>query len=360
MLTETLVVGGGITFTGAALAVAILQSKGQSDFLYANSRIVARNSLVLDKKRMEPLVSCKHLSELINQLKDTEYYPFLESIDKDSTKEFNIALEKGLISSLRDIQKVAPKKFQKVFDVYIKFYESKMIKTFFRSRFSKIHIDEKLLEPIGTINPVLLKHLHDSKTIADMKIVLRDTSYGPLFEKEYTSIEDFDLAIENKVMKDIDETLLGMKIFDRRAIMDIFSKRREIKNILMLLKFRIRSVPKERQKELVELKNIDEDLLIDSESLDEFVKHFTGTEYEEVLLEALSQYKKEQNYYSFEKMLLGHYYNFVVSNDLLHTLGPYPIISYFTKKEIEQKNLLIVSKGIKGQLDKKEIEEMLI
>ena len=72
------------------------------------------------------------------------------------------------------------------------------------------------------------------------------------------------------------------------------------------------------------------------------------------------RHDKDENYYSFEKRLLRHYYDFVVNNELSHTLGPYPIISYFTKKEIEQKNLLILAKGITAELDKQKIGEMLI
>lgn len=349
-----------VALTVLALVITILINSGQSIFLYANARIMARIPYIIDKNRISQLIGAGSLADLINHLADTEYYPFLETIDKNNITELNIALEKGLINSINEIKKFTPKKFRKVFDVYAKIYESKIIKTFFRSRFSNVKIPKKLLEPIGTINPVLLKHLHDTQTIADMKLVLRDTDYSDLFEKEYKTIEEFDSALEKQVMGDIDSTLKKIKVYDRKAIMEIFRKRREIKTILMLLKLRIRGIEKSVQKKMVQLPSLNTKKLIEAEDMKKFVEGFSSTEYEKPMKEALIDFEKNDNYFSFEKHLLRHYYTFVKDNDLSHSIGSYPIISYITKKEIEQKNLFIISKGITAGLDKKEIERMII
>jgi len=360
MIAETSIAIGGTAITVAALATAIIKSSGQSAFLYANARTVARNSYIFDRKNLSSFLHLKALPEFINQLKDTEYYPYLETIDKNNITEFNIEIEKGFISSIKEVQKISPKKFKKVFDVYTKIFESKIIKTFFRSRFSNIEIDKKLLEPIGTINPVLLQHLYETKTIADMKLVLRDTTYKDVFKKEYETIEEFDSTIEKNVMKDIDSALEEIKVYDKKAIMDIFEKRREIKHILMLLKLSIRGIDKETQEKLIDLPKLGTKRLIDAEDIKTLVKSFSTTEYAEPMKNALEEFNKYDNYYAFEKELLRHYLNFVTDNDLLHTIGPYPIISYITKKEIEQKNLLIIAKGIITEKNKEEIGAMLI
>ena len=360
MSAETILVIIVTLSTFLLLAIIIWKNSNQTSFLYSNARISARSTFILTGDKMLQLSKLNTLPELINSLKDTEYYPFLESINKRNIREFNSALETGFIHSLSDIQKISPKGFQSVFTVYTKIFESKLIKTFFRANFSKIEIDKKLLEPIGTINPVLLQHLHDTKTIADMKLVLRDTTYAKLFEKEYSSIEEFDSDLEKMLMSEIDSVIKRLKVYDRKALLSIFSKRREIKNILMLIKFRIRGLNRKTQKEIIELARFDEDKLVDAPTLKDFVNEFKGTEYEKPLQNALIKYEETNNYYSFEKELLKYYYDFVTDDDLMHTIGPYPIISYITKKEIEQKNLLIIAKGIISDLSKQDIEDMII
>ncbi|MHA1910357.1 MAG: V-type ATPase subunit [Candidatus Kariarchaeaceae archaeon] len=359
MSTEILMIGLG-TGTVLALGAAIWKNAGQSSFLYANARMTSRTGLLLDNARLMQLANSKNLPELVNQLKDTEYYPFLEQVDKNSITDFNMAMEEGLIQSLNDIKEVSPKKFRVVFDGYFRFYESKIIKTFFRSRFSDVKIAEGLMEPMGAINPTLLKHLHDTQTIADIKLVLRDTEYAPLFEKEYETIEEFDLAIEKKLVEDIDRIIKKAKFYHRKIILDIFKKRVEIKKVLTLLKFRIRDTSHSVQEDMIEIEGVDVHKVVDAEDLKGFVKGFEGTVYESALKKGLEGYEKNENYFSFEKELLRSYHNSVIEKDLYHTIGPYPIISYFTKKEIEQKNLLILAKGVTSGLDKEELKEMII
>lgn len=358
MIAETSILVGGSALTALALGVTIYANSGQSAFLYANARIISRSSYILDNNRLTNLTSLKSLPELINQLKDTEYQPYLETINKNSITEFNMALEKGFISSINDIKKISPKKFKKVYNTYAKLFESKIIKTFFRSRFSNVKINENLLEPIGNINPTLMKHLHDTKTIADMKLVLRDTDYKDIFEKDFKTIEEFDFALEKKVMHDIDSILNKIKVYDKNIIQDVFKKRREIKQILTLIKFRIRNTDKEVQKKFVNINNLDK--LLAAKDIKSFVECFESTEFEEPMKNALKDFEKNDDYYGFEKELLRHYHKSIKANDLIHSIGPYPIISYLIKKEIEQKNLLIIAKGIISGLEKEKIEEMTI
>ena len=118
------------TGTVLALAGAIWKNAGQSSFLYANARMASRTNLLLDKARLQQLANSKSLTDMVNQLKDTEYAHLLEQINKESMTEFNMAVEEGLIGSLNDIKEVSPKKFRAVFESYFKFYEAKLIKTF--------------------------------------------------------------------------------------------------------------------------------------------------------------------------------------------------------------------------------------
>ena len=138
--------------------------------------------------------------------------------------------------------------------------------------------------------------------------------------------------------------------------MRIFQVRKEIKNILTLLKLRIRGVQPKKYLES-KLFNAEESLKMD---MDSFINQFDKTIFNKPLQAAHSHFKESGNYYCFEKQLWRTYLEFVSNDDLRYPIGPYPIISYLSKKEIEQKNLLIIAKGIISELTADEIKEMLI
>ena len=62
----------------------------------------------------------------------------------------------------------------------------------------------------------------------------------------------------------------------------------------------------------------------------------------------------------FEHELYKFYKKFVFCQDLAHTLGPYPLFSYLIKKEIEKRNLFIISRGIDAKFSSNEIKEMIV
>ncbi|MBR9699532.1 hypothetical protein GOV09_03705 [Candidatus Woesearchaeota archaeon] len=347
----------GITaVTGAALGIVLYKNASQSSFLYANARIISR--AVLDHDACLKLAECDSLPELVAKLNNTDSQEFLRTINKKSLLEFSMAVEQGFIQSIQNTKNLSPKKFQPVFDAYDKIYEGRILKTFFRSRFSNTHLDKSLVEPIGSINPVLLTRLHQTKTLADVQLVLHNTEYEKIFDQKISSIEEFDLALEETVMKGIDESLSGLRVADRDHIAGIFAKRKLIKNILMLLKCKIR-----KQKEIQKKVQLDSPLkekAINAKTMEEFVNAFESTELEQPLQNALAKYNKTDNFYSFEQELHRWFLTSVSKEDLSHPIGPYPLVSYLTKKRMEFRNLLIIAKGITAQLDKKELKEMVI
>jgi vacuolar-type H+-ATPase subunit C/Vma6 len=377
MAAEIILVAAGSVVVASALGVTIVMTAQQAAFLYANARIAARSTYILTNEKLRSLANSGSLPELINQLKDTDYSLYLETIDKNALAEFNSGIEKGFINSLLEIRNVSPKKFRHLFDIYVKIAESKLLKIFFRSRFSNVKIDSKLLEPIGIINPSLIKHLAETKTIADMKIALRETEYAEILEKSYNSIEEFDIALEKRLQESIYRIIDDIKVYDKKSVIEIFNKREEIRGILMLLKLIIRNADKKLISGLIKLNNLDNEKnkriggtayldfkkileKLSDNDLNSFVTAFESTEYGQALKKAYSDFEKYGNYYGFEKELLRHYYQFIKEHELSHPLGPYPIVSYITKKENEQKNLLIIAKGISSGTPKEEIMEMLI
>ena len=334
-----------------------------SPFLYANARIQSRTNYMVTDALSLSLIDTKSLKEFRSLLRETDYGEELEKSNED-LRSFHAAIEKGFISSILDLVKLSPKKSKPLFDAYLMFFEVKILKIVYRARFMKLKVDEALVYSIGNINENLLKHLLATESIADMGVVMAPTIYAKIFEKKYEAIEDFEVKIDEFILNNFVDIIKKTKMYDGRYITEILNKKIDISNISALLKFRIRGIEKEKQKALL-IDNKTElclrfDKIIGAETLKDFVEGFKGLSYYEPLKKAFEKYDEDESLSHFENELYRFFKKFVVGNDLGHTLGPYPLFSYLIKKELEQRNLFIISRGIDAGFSAEKIKEMVI
>jgi len=334
-----------------------------SHFLYANARIQARTSYMVKDPLLLELTDAKSLKEFSSLLRDTTYGEELEKT-KEDLRTFHSALERGFINSILELVELSPKKLQPLLNAYLMFLEAKIIKIIYRARLMKEKIHESLVYNIGNINENLLKRLLETETIADISTVMAPTIYAKIFEKEYSSLEEFEIAIDEFVFNNFVDVIKKTKMYEGKYIIDILNKKIDISNILALLKFRIRGIEKEKQKAFL-VDNKTElcsrfNKLIEAETLKDFVEAFKDLPYYEPLTKALEKYEKDNVMYHFENELYLFFKLFVISNDLSHTLGPYPLFSYLIKKELELRNLFIISRGIEAGFPAKKVKEMIV
>jgi vacuolar-type H+-ATPase subunit C/Vma6 len=140
--------------------------------------------------------------------------------------------------------------------------------------------------------------------------------------------------------------------------------RADIINFGILLKGRVRKIPKEEiKKHFIENGSrmhgiIDE--LIGAETIEKLAEKCSLLEYYPALSKALEEYKKDKSLSHFERELERFYIREITKKELYNSQGPYQIFSYLAKKENEFRNLLIASQGIDKRLSPEEIEEMIL
>jgi vacuolar-type H+-ATPase subunit C/Vma6 len=197
-----------------------------------------------------------------------------------------------------------------------------------------------------------------------MGVVMAPTKYAKIFDNKYSGLEEFEVSLDQFVFNNFVDTTKKTKMHDGKAIIDILNKKVDISNILALLKFRIRGTEKEKQKSLLINNGTDLCLrfekIINTETLKDFVEEFKNMPYHEPLTKALEKYEKDNALSHFENDLFRFFKKFVVSNDMGHTLGPYPLFSYLIKREIELRNLFITSRGIDAKFSTEKIRGMII
>jgi len=334
-----------------------------SHFLYANARIQARSNLLVTDQSLLDLTEAKSLKEFRSLLRETTYGEELEKAE-EGLRPFHIALEKGSTESILELVELSPDKSKPLFDAYLMFLESKILKTIYRAKQMKQKIDPSLVYPIGNIDQTLLKGLLETETIEDISVVMAPTVYAKIFENKYESLEEFEISIDQFVFNNFVAITKKTKMHDSKAIIDILSKKVDISNILAILKFRIRGIEKEKQKALLIDNGTDLclrfDNIIKAETMKDFVEGFKGLPYHEPLTEAFEKYEKDNALSHFENDLYRFFKQFVVKDDLGHTLGPYPLFSYLIKRETELRNLFIISRGIDAKFSTEKIRGMII
>ncbi len=363
MTIELLIVIIGAMVVVAILIFVIRSVVPVTPFLYANARMQARAGYLISDQKARELAEAKSLKELANMLRDTDYSDELDRVDKDNLLEFHTAVEEGFLNSVKELKELSPKVSQPLFDAYLMFLESKVLKTIYRQKFLKVKANEKLLFPVGIVTESRLRHLLDAETIADMRVVMEPTLYSSVFAEAYDSMEKFEITLDNFVLNYFVDVVRKTKMFEAKAIIAIKNQKIDILNIIALLKLRIRNVDKENQLGLL----IDNrtplskrfNNLIAAEKLTDFVKACKGLQYHDSMSKALEKYEKDGLMLNFENELLSEYKDSVVKNDLHHTLGPYPLFSYLLKKEIEQRNLFIISRLIEAKFSAEKIKEMI-
>jgi len=339
-------------------------------FFYSNAVIQARASALLKGSQWKDLAENKSLSELANNLKGSDYGD--DSLGKATNiSEFHAAVEQTFIKRAIEIEKLSPKKMLPVFSAYNMFWEAKMLKTFYRSRFN-MHdaevpddLEKKgLVFAVGNITDNILRHLSETKTVKDIRVVMLQTEYANVFEEEHSSIQEFEVALDNFVLRRFLETAEKIRMHDAKAISEIMKTKFDILNILALLKAETRGIPKdEREKILIKTGSEVSKLipkLVNAKDISDFVDLCSKLRFYDALKEGLDAFKKDGSLAQFEKELYAYYKGFITGEELKHTLGPYPIFAYLTKKEVEMRNILAISKGIDSGFAPKEIMEMVL
>jgi len=353
----------GILTAASVLIFVIMNVMPVSKFIYANARIQARSSYMITKNILSELIEAKSLKEFRSLLRETIYGEELEKSD-DRLRSFHSAIELSFINASQELVDMCPKNLKKLFGSYFMFFEAKILKIIYRTKLMKATIGKNMVYAIGQIDNSLLKHLMSTETVADMGVVMRPTPYAKIFENKYSNLEEFEARIDEFVLNKFIESIKKIKIHDGKAIVNVLNKKIDILNILALLKFRIRKIEKEKQKDLLVKNNTKLsskfDKLIDAETLKSFVEGAKGTIYYDVLAKAFEEYEKDKSLVHFENELYRFYKNSIIKDELKYTLGPYPLFSYLIKMELEQRNLFIISTGIDKGITAEQIKRMII
>jgi vacuolar-type H+-ATPase subunit C/Vma6 len=345
-------------------ALGYRRISGVMPYLYANARIQARPGRLLSKGAEEELPEKKSLRELLDFMGGSDYLAGLG--DAADARSLHLHLEKHMVQSIEELRGFSPQKFNMILDSYLMFYEARMLKSFYRSRYNKTKagLSEDIVFPVGMITDVVLQKLSDTQSVQDIAVVMAGTPYAGVLSKDFASLEEFEVTLDSFVLGRFRETVLKSKLSKKREILDVIDARFDIVNLINLVKCIVRKTQPEWRERLM-IEN-DSELggkiksLCAENDIKGLVNGLEGTEYSDPMSKALEEFGKDGFLSHFEVALWRHFKERVTERELYFQQGPYPLLSHIVKKELEVRNIMAASKGVEAGLSRDEIREVMI
>ncbi|RLG70272.1 MAG: hypothetical protein DRO04_02105 [Candidatus Iainarchaeum archaeon] len=357
---ELLLLGSLLGITGIAIIAAYAKVREIMPYLYANARLNARVIYSIEDK-VEELAKSKSLEELVSKLQGTQYYEILA--EAKNAAEMHLALEKSIVDEIERLKEITPKEMHSLLNSYLTFYEIPIVKTIYRSKLTNEDA-KKLVYAVGSINDVLLRHLEEAESVADLEVVMADTKYADVFRKKYETLEEFEIALDNFALQNFLESLKKAKVGHKKEVAGILNLKFDIQNLLMMIKCIIRNIPAEKRAKLL-IKNESSwskealKKMLEAKTIEEMKDALDGS-LKKVFEEVYADYQRTKKLSSIELGLWKYYKKFIEGKELKYSLGIVPIFTYLIKRKIEAKNLVAIIKGVEAGFEKEEILSLVV
>ncbi|MGM5485060.1 MAG: V-type ATPase subunit [Nanobdellota archaeon] len=323
-----LAIGGSVIVGVVAIAPTVKMAVDMAPFLYANTRCSSRAGLMLKKKGYEQLVGSASMRELYSILEETYYASMVDNVK--SVGEFSSKLEEDLHENYEWMISFLPKKVAPIVEAM-------------KLRFTINDLKSALNSCISGNSPQGLKYIEDE----DLKIrlescndvesfiaALKDTEFehivssNPNVTPEYLAnqldIYYYKKVLEQiKVLKDKD----GAKVF-----LDYWRKSIDLVNIRIALR---------RIKGITELDFIEGGFI----SPKELQSVSDNMQLESILSKSLyKEFLKGSDPLEIESSIYNAFMKESSSVNAKHALKAGTIVKYLIDKELEVRNLNIVTK----------------
>ncbi len=326
-------------------------------YLYANTRISYRSKNLIGKNKFKALIDIKNLKDFIQSISDSGY--LVNHKDRIDISSVHDTIQNSHLHEIEQIISMSPKALSKVLVSYKCFFEAKILKQIYRAKKKGDQLSLDKLPSFGIFSPRFNDRLIQA-TIPDLKVIMAYTIYSKIFSEDYENILDFEKALDNFVMSRFNKTVNSLKLYDKKANISLLKMYIESQEMLILIKSIIRGEDlKERMDIASGLSLPIANDLAESETLDTFVAKTKNTIYYKPLSKALGKHYTDQGLYHFSAALYASIRKFIEDNELMHYQGPFQILSYLLKKEIEKTNLYAISKGIESGFSQEQVMGMV-
>jgi len=330
--------------------------------LYSNVlvKIGAERNLLLSEEKMQSLTQCKNLDEFASELKETIYSEILTKVSQPySARKFERALREKLIETICKIMLNSPEIVHDFLEVYLLKFEIENLKTILRAASIGLSFEEIRDRVYLQVEDFLKRREIFTKAMMAINVrsvveVLRSTEYGPLLMaglkryEETGSIKPFEILLDKMFYQKLGDALSNLPKKEQRYALFYVSLENDGFNLCTILRAKnlgydphwIRmaisrysfNVSEEVVENLVMADDFESALKIAMQTY--YGKFFIHGETPEEIVSRAEKAFRESVFTYAKKTRVGDLSNVGV------------VLGFLIQKEVEVRNLTVISLGI--------------
>ncbi|MCK4589743.1 MAG: V-type ATPase subunit [Nanoarchaeota archaeon] len=334
----------GLASLGALAVIipTIGQSMKMQPYLYANTRTSARSGFMLKEKDYQEMAQVSYPKELFGVMENTQYKDIYAR--HNEFKDLSKALEKNLFETFEWVEEISPKKLQKLVNLINRKFEIKEVKKIL----NHLKNQEDLTE-IDFVSDSFLKiKLQEVRSFQDLTNAVSETFYADIFSDK--TIEDLPMINTSLDKKWLEEVWAETnKIGDPAgAVRDYWMTMIDLFNTRLAL----RKLEKEINVEFIVEGNVPIKDLESASDLNQLECVFEKTCYKE-------HFSKE-SFLDIENCFFKYLRKLGYELNAKFTLTSGPIIQFMIEKELEIRNLNVITKLKLNNFPKEKVEKLVV
>lgn len=331
--------------TLGALAVIIPtigQSMKMQPYLYANTRCSARSGFLLKEKDYQDMAQVSYAKELFGVMENTQYKDIFERFNQ--FPQISEALEKNLFNTFEWIEEISPNKLQPLISLINKKFEIKEIKKILNHL--KNHED---LSEIYFVSDSFLKiRLQEVRSFQDLVNAVSENFYADVFnEKDIEDLAEINTALDRKWLVEVlaEINRIGEAA---EAVKDYWMVMIDLFNIRLSM----RKMEKEINVDFIVEGHLPIKDLESASDLNQLEAVFEKTCYKE--------YFSKESLLDLETCFYRHLRKHGKEINAKYTLTSGPIVQFMIEKELEIRNINLITKLKLNNFPKEKVERLVV
>lgn len=369
----TFVVLGIIAAAGVLIAYPVIRVARQTiPYVYANVRVRMMEGRLIMGDNLEELTTAAGTGEVLAALDHTDYSDYLADIVLDRAISVEEAFNRHLVDTHWELVEMSPRRVREVFEIMAQRWDARNIKTVLMGVYAGKTTDEIMDEvmPVGELDKDDIKDLAESRSVSDMVVSLEGTVYSsleealPLFEETGT-LTPLNAVLDKIVLEETWRRMGSVaKGEDLELLRTHLTKKIDVTNILTLLRGKREGIPfDEIEPFLVRGGTVldgDINRAYEAEGVSGFIAEFEGTEYYRTLMDVFPEYEDTGSLMPFEHSLDTVIAQHCKDISTMNPLGLGPLISFMELKEVEARNLKVITRGKDVGMPTDQIKRLII
>ncbi|MFH1255808.1 MAG: V-type ATPase subunit [Candidatus Diapherotrites archaeon] len=335
-------------------------------YSYANARVKAMKTLLLDKSLLEEMVKAAGIPEIISVLERTNYRQDLSALGvKHAGAELvEFALGRSFARDARKIIDITPKQGKQSVLALLEQWDVQNLKTIILAKSLQKGDIEKYLVPAASLKEKDLKRLLEQRDVDELVSFLQGTRYGAALQRsldEFRKSKDvtpllnaLDLNYLNRLGKSI-----VPKYEDEKAVKKMVREKIDAKNIMLVLRAKKQGL-ENVEKFLVSGGTITKDGLQELAAAKDAEAVVMKVKDKFDLSKELEEFRKDGSLSHFESMLERAVAEKAMQRMRTAVQSLAVIAAYLVMKENETSNIRKIVRGKEFLLPEEKIREMLL